>query len=199
MTANTPEIIVCACGKSSRFSMNKLLFQFENGNSVLHTTLSNIVNNTNYRCTVIIPPQQPELLQLVEQFGATALVMQPASNGLGETIAFAVNNLHHAAGWLICLADMPFIPAEIYNKICELTHLNKIIAPSYKNRRGHPVYFPKRFYPQLISLSGDKGASSIINRFENDQKLFPVSCQAVVEDIDVMSDLDNLSAKYLKS
>ena len=194
--ASQPEIIVCASGKSTRFTNDKLLHPLVNNKSILQTTLENIVQHTHLQCSVVIPPGQDDLLRVVNLTGANPLVMQPASNGLGETIAFAVKHFSHAVGWMICLADMPFISPAIYREIGEQFPLNKIIAPSYQNRQGHPVYFPKRFYPELIQLTGDKGGSAIVKRNQSDIRLLPVDESSVIEDIDSVSDLELLNKKY---
>ena len=196
--ANAVEIIVCASGKSSRFLSNKLLDELPTGNNILYMTLAQIKKESSCRCTVIFPPEQPEMMKTVVKSSCEAQVLSPASKGLSDTIAHSVKLYPDAVGWLICLADMPSIKPNIYKTICAMASLNKIIAPTFEGRRGHPVYFPNRFYSELAVLTGDKGAASIISQFHKEVVLLPVKEAAITEDIDTLLDLDKYLSKNIK-
>ena len=67
-----------------------------------------------------------------------------------------------ADGWLIALADMPFVrPETIRAVLAALAKGAAIAAPSYRGERGHPVGFARAFYEELSTLKGDAGAREL--------------------------------------
>ncbi len=95
--------------------------------------------------------------------------------------------LQHApadsAGWVIALADMPFVQAESIAAIVQaLNNGAGIAVPTYQGRRGNPVGFSRQYLPQLLALTGDQGARSLF-------KIFPVT-EVAVNDAGILRDID---------
>jgi molybdenum cofactor cytidylyltransferase len=78
---------------------------------------------------------------------------------MGYSIAAGVRHSQEADGWLICLGDMPYVQAETIAQISAVAikHPDAIVAPFYQGRRGHPVFIPKSFKQDLLSLQKDEG------------------------------------------
>ena len=71
---------------------------------------------------------------------------------------------------LIVLGDMPLITSGyLHLLIMNLTQSGRgIIASNYGNSLGPPVIFSRKYFPELLRLSGDKGAKSIFNKHQDD-------------------------------
>jgi molybdenum cofactor cytidylyltransferase len=69
-----------------------------------------------------------------------------------------------SAAVLVLLGDQPFVSAAIIGQICEAyTATNAaIVAPRYAGTRGNPVLFSKRFFAELMAVSGDQGARTLL-------------------------------------
>jgi CTP:molybdopterin cytidylyltransferase MocA len=61
-----------------------------------------------------------------------------------------------------------------------------IIATAYDERGGVPAFFPKKFWPMLKALSGDKGAGQVLNNVGN---VILVDIPDALGDIDFLEDL----------
>jgi molybdenum cofactor cytidylyltransferase len=102
---------------------------------------------------------------------------------MGATLVFALSQMRDADGWLIALADMPYVQTATFHALAEaLRHGVDIALPVYQGRRGNPVGFSRRHLPQLLALGGDQGARNLI-------KAHPVT-EVMVEDSGVVRDID---------
>ncbi|MGM9992536.1 MAG: NTP transferase domain-containing protein [Candidatus Bruticola sp.] len=72
----------------------------------------------------------------------------------------------------VFLADLPLVTSAIIDSIADLGGRlaphelqSCIIVPVWQGRRGHPVFFGRRFWPELLLISGDKGAGSLLKKY----------------------------------
>lgn len=87
---------------------------------------------------------------------------------------------------LIALGDQPLISSELLNRLIEtyMTGEKKIVAPRYQGRRGNPVLFDARFFPELMEVSGDEGGRSVIQRHSQDVSSIEVDDIRIGYDVD---------------
>lgn len=119
--------------------------------------------------------------------------------GMGKTIAQAIANISkHEQHILIALADQVLVPASHIEQLLALSKKNpeKIIATKANNIVVPPVIFPKKYHKDLIKLTQDKGAISIIKA--NEESVIYSQCPAAIVDIDTQQDLVELKAKLNK-
>jgi molybdenum cofactor cytidylyltransferase len=113
-----------------------------------------------------------------------------ADEGMGASLASAVRASGDVAGWVIALADMPYIRPETIVKIAaSLAAGAAIAAPAYRGERGHPVGLSARFRAQHETLHGDEGARSVLKENAGLIKLIEVDDPGVCRDIDTPDDL----------
>lgn len=70
-----------------------------------------------------------------------------------------------AEGVLVLLADMPFVTASVLDRLIaafESEARPPIVVPTAGGRRGNPVLWPRRFFPELLMLEGDVGARQLL-------------------------------------
>ena len=122
--------------------------------------------------------------------GARVTECPTAGAGMGASLAWGVRAAPLAAGWLIALADMPWIrPATIGRIADALRGGATLVAPRYGDARGHPVGIAARFYAELAALSADEGARRLIDRHGASLELVAVEDEGVVQDIVTPADL----------
>ncbi|MCH6195670.1 MULTISPECIES: nucleotidyltransferase family protein [Serratia] len=110
-----------------------------------------------------------------------------ASAGLGDSIAAGVAATPHWQGWLIHLADMPFVSADVFRQVASALRQHAIVRPSYAQQPGHPVGFSARLRKPLCQLRGDNGARGLLQGAA--VHLLPLEHPGVVRDIDLPSQL----------
>lgn len=132
----------------------------------------------------VVDQNNARAIGLVEALGAT--VLRCASGGTGESIALGVNARPDAGGWVVALADMPFIRSETIRTVAKALERSSLVAPSYKGQRGHPVGFGKAHRAVLTTLTGDEGARALFK--EHQPLIIETDDAGTITDIDSPED-----------
>jgi molybdenum cofactor cytidylyltransferase len=107
---------------------------------------------------------------------------------MGATLAAAVRATPEAEGWLVTLGDMPWIdPGTIASVARSLDEGAPIVAPFYRNMRGHPVGFGTVHRTALAALDGDAGARALLST--QAVKRIEVDDPNILRDVDMPGDL----------
>jgi molybdenum cofactor cytidylyltransferase len=182
--------ILLAAGSGTRFGAHKLLHPLPDGTPMAVAALRNLAQGVD-EVIAVVRPGDTDLMQCLAREKVRVLPCAKADQGMGASLACGVSAAPDAAGWIIALADMPFVPAEI---VCTLAaQLNAgatIVAPAYQGQRGHPVGFGHAFYAALSALSGDQGARHILKQNADRLSLVPSTDPGVLRDIDTQADLN---------
>ena len=187
--SNTPVGILLAAGKSVRFNSNKLLHPLIDNTPMLLITAQKLASVLPHSIVVINSTLKTFTTQL-EQLGLRVVINEQADQGMGSSIACGVKASKDANGWLITLADMPYIKTDTLTLLSEkLTEGSDIIAPQFKQRRGHPVGFSCAYVDELLALNEDIGAKDIIKRNKEQLELVLTDDEGVVRDIDYPDDV----------
>lgn len=64
-----------------------------------------------------------------------------------------------AAGVVVMTCDQPAVTVE---HLQSLMHGSDVRASRYAGRKGVPAFFPKRYFDELMALSGDVGARELL-------------------------------------
>ncbi len=176
--------ILLAAGRARRFGSDKLLHPLSDGTPMvlasvyaLHAVLPHTV--------VVIRRDNEPLAALLKAHGIETALAELADSGMGASLAAGIAAAAHANGWVVALGDMPFIhPRTVANVARELRGGTGLAAASYKGQRGHPVGFSGSYRDQLLALSGDQGARSILQQHANQLMLVECGDPGVLVDID---------------
>jgi len=186
--------ILLAAGYSKRFGSNKLLQALPAGTPEAGTPIGlaaarHLVEALPESIAVVRPRAQ-KLGQMLRDAGCTTVVCKNAGEGMGTSLAAGVRAAPDAGGWVIALADMPFLRPETIRVIARaLSEGAAIAAPAYRGERGHPVGFARQFFEELSALHGDSGARTLLDRHPNWVTVYDVDDSGVLRDIDKPSDL----------
>ncbi len=181
--------ILLAAGASKRFGSDKLMHPLAVQTPVAVAALTNL-RAAVPRVIAVVRPGVPALANRLSEAGATVIQCVNADDGMGASLASAVRASGDVAGWVIALADMPYIRPETIAKIAvSLAAGADIVAPSYQGERGHPVGLSARFRAQLEALHGDEGARALLKQHAGLVKLIEVDDPGVRRDIDTPADL----------
>ena len=181
--------ILLAAGASKRFGSDKLLHPLDGQTPIALAALANLRSAVPH-VIAVVRPGAPVLENRLSEAGATVILCVNADEGMGASLASAVAASGNAAGWVIALADMPYIRRETIDKIAaSLVAGALLVAPAYRGKRGHPVGLSARFRAQLEALRGDEGARSVLSLNEGSVTLIDVDDPGVCLDIDTPDDL----------
>ena len=189
---NQPIIgILLAAGASRRYGADKLAEMLPDGITVAMRACRNLRAGTDAVLAVVRPGAGALMAQLQAE-GAEVLICSDASLGMGHTLAGGIRARSGAAGWLVALADMPWIPPAIIRAVADALRAGApIAAPALDGRCGHPVGFARSLGPELAALTGDSGAKAVIQRHLPQLRLLDCNDPAIFRDIDQPADLAN--------
>lgn len=164
--------VLLAAGRGSRFDaaggVNKLLAPLPDGTPVavqsarhLKQALGDVV--------AVVPAaathgaQIDQLIALLAKTGCEVLRCSGAARGMGASLAAGVAARPQAGGWVIALADMPWIAPDTITQVANALDPHHCVAPFHAGQRGHPIGFGADFFIGLTSLDGDEGARRLID------------------------------------
>lgn len=191
--------IILAAGKSTRFGSDKLLYELNiagNRQPLIQHALLPWFSVFDELSVVIRATDNQILKRTILEFAEVqhktinVIECKSAALGMGHSLSAGIKFNHGAEGWVIGLADMPFIPSDVLTELYQnLREGADITAPYFRGQRGHPVGFNSRYRDELLALVGDSGAKKLLERdIENIQKI-ETEQQGVLADIDCMNDL----------
>jgi molybdenum cofactor cytidylyltransferase len=102
-----------------------------------------------------------------------------------------------ADGAIICLGDMPQVRAAMIDRLIAAFDPARgalIVVPTIEGKRGNPVVWSRRFFPELAALQGDVGARHVIGTYGEALVEVPADRTALV-DIDTPEALSALKAE----
>jgi len=183
--------ILLAAGKGQRFDpdgvRNKLLQPFPDGRPVAVVSAINLLAAVPAVLAVVRPGAESLALQL-QAAGCETSVCQAAEAGMGATLVHALKATRDAAGWIVALADMPYLQPETIQALAgAIGQGAQIAAPVWQGRRGNPVAFGRAHLADLLRLHGDEGARGLLRRFAVSE--IAVDDPGIVRDIDTPGDL----------
>jgi molybdenum cofactor cytidylyltransferase len=181
--------ILLAAGASKRFGASKLLHSLTDGTPVGLAAASNLIDVVPNSVAVVRPEDQ-RLADMFSEVGLSIIENPVASQGMATSISAGIRALSQCSGWLIALADMPWVrPATIRALTDSLVNGASIVAPRYEGQRGNPVGFSSWWQHSLQNLSGDEGARRFITEHSEELILLDTPDRGVIEDVDYPNDL----------
>jgi molybdenum cofactor cytidylyltransferase len=179
--------VLLAAGSATRFGADKLSVALPDGRPLAIAALEPLLATTD-EVVAVVRAEDRTLPKLLQARGARISPCPGAAEGMGVSLAWGVRAAPLAAGWVIALADMPWIRSEtIGSVVSALRSGASVVAPECGGRRGHPVGFASTLYGELIALVGDEGARSLLAR--HPPSLVATQDAGILRDVDTPADL----------
>jgi molybdenum cofactor cytidylyltransferase len=184
--------ILLAAGQGLRFdptgARNKLMQPIAGRDIVAVAAARNLLAALPKVIAVIRPGAHTVGAQL-RAIGCEVIECPTADHGMAASLVYALSHSGKATGWVIALADMPYVqPATNIALADAIMHGASIAVPTYRGRRGNPVAFSNIHLPELLRLKGDQGARSLLKAHTVVE--IAVDDAAIHHDIDTPIDLE---------
>ena len=178
--------LLLAAGSASRFGSDKLRHPLPHGVPIAVQALRHLASEVGEVVAVVKPGDDG----LFQSEACKVVVCERAHEGMGASLACAVRAAGKRAGYIVALADMPYIRRSSIAAVRQALESGAVlVAPYWRARRGHPVGIAGQFYEQLIALGGDEGAKKILAEHAGELLKIPIGDPGVVRDIDTPADL----------
>lgn len=183
--------IILAAGESRRMGTeNKLLLEV-NGKPILRHVVDAVVASTALECIVVTGHEGEAVKAILEDVNVSLVENPDYAAGMGTSIRAGVLAARvEAAGYMICLSDMPAIETGEYDAL--LAAFNNqyffdpgaIVVPRHAGRRGNPVLLSARYKPQILAHRGVDGCRSIVNANPDHVLFYDMPTDHVLLDVD---------------
>ena len=181
--------LLLAAGSASRFGSDKLRHQLPHGVSIAVQAARHLKQEVA-DVIAVVRPGSDELSRALASEGCEVIVCENATEGMGASLACAAKAAGEADGYLVALADMPFVRRTTIAAVRDaLAAGAPLAAPYFRARRGHPVGLSRKFWSDLLALQGDSGARQLLDRHDGSIVKIPVGDPGVIRDIDTPGDL----------
>jgi molybdenum cofactor cytidylyltransferase len=185
--------ILLAAGRSTRFGGDKLLALLRSAD--LPGEPIGVVALRHLRAALpdvvaVVRPDDHALAAELGANGARIVRCANAGDGMGASLACGVLATPDARGWIVALADMPWIASTTIARVAAAVERGAPLAAAFHNgQRGHPVGFSRECYGALAALTGDEGAKQLVVARADDLVRIDTDDRGVLRDVDTPRDI----------
>lgn len=192
-------VLLVAAGSSSRMGQSKPLLKWGKGN-LLENRIQTL-KQLSTPITVVLGSEGDEIRTKTNLSGIQVVDNADWNAGMGNSIAFGVSailNSHpDCKGILIALVDQPLISSNHFMRLIQTFERDKRKIIVSRERDGHwsvPVLFDRKYFMELIELSGDRGAMRIVRKYPDNIKL--IQCRDSLRDMDTPEEYQELLKSF---
>ena len=187
--------IILAAGASRRMgSVNKLLASIA-GKPVVRHAVESFVATSLSPIIVVVGYESDKVAAALEGLPVQLVFNPDHATGQGSSVGVGVEALdNNVTDAMIGLGDMPLLPSTLLDSLIHAHigregHACNITIPAFEGQRGNPVLWGKTFFPELITLAGDRGGRQLLNDHKAAQHLIACDHSSVLRDVDTVDAL----------
>ncbi len=185
-------ILILAAGQSSRMGQPKQLLKLGK-KTFIQNCIETALKSSCPNIYCVIGANASEISAYIKHYPIQIIENPDYKNGLSTSIKVGVRCIEQDdfEAVLILLADQPKITKSHLNDLIALFLKNpeKPVATAYQSSVGVPAVFPKKYFQELKTLSGDKGAKPLLKKLSKSIHCIPFS---ELRDIDTPEDYQDL-------
>jgi molybdenum cofactor cytidylyltransferase len=191
--------IILAAGQSRRMGgPNKLLAEVR-GKPLVRIVAEHVLASRARPVIVVTGHQRDKVEAALRGLDLRFVHNADFANGLGTSLRKGIGEVPaECAAAVICLGDMPHVDADLIDRLIGGFDSEKnalVVVPTIDGKRGNPVLWSRRFFPDLMAIEGDVGARHLIGRYSEAVAEVPVAGRAALTDIDTPEMLAALKAE----
>jgi molybdenum cofactor cytidylyltransferase len=191
--------VVLAAGRSTRMgAVNKLIAEI-GGKPLVRIAAEQALASRASPVIVVTGHERDKVEAALADLPVRVVHNPDYADGLGTSLKTGIAAVPaDADGAIICLGDMPQVDARLIDKLLAAFDPEKgalVVVPSIEGRRGNPVVWSRRFFPDLMAVQGDIGARHIIASYVEAVVEVPVAGDAALTDVDTPESLSAVKAE----
>ena len=183
---------ILAAGGSSRMeNENKLLLPFQEG--LVINQVCNTILNSGLKPVIVVTGFEHKKIEKALPKSIDQIIHNPEwEDGMAGSIYAGMSILPDTVdGNMIVLGDMPLLTTHTLKQLIEqfCVHEGKqIIYPVYSGQQANPVIFPRKYFNEILSSTGDKGCKKVLKQYPDDAVEVLVDSNEVILDCDTRDD-----------
>jgi molybdenum cofactor cytidylyltransferase len=191
--------VVLAAGRSTRMgAVNKLIAEI--GGKPLVRIAAEQAIASHAKPVIVVTGHERERVEAALAGLNVRLVHNPDyADGLGTSLKAGIAAVPaEADGAIVCLGDMPQVDAGLIDKLIGAFDPERgalVVVPTIDGRRGNPVVWSRRFFHDLMAITGDIGARHLIGAYAEAVVEVPVAGEAALTDVDTPESFSAVKAE----
>jgi len=191
--------VVLAAGRSTRMgAINKLIAEI-GGKPLVRIAAEQALASRASPVIVVTGHQRERVEDALEGLPVRLVHNPDYAEGLGTSLKAGIAAVPaEADGAIVCLGDMPQVDSALIDKLIAAFDPERgalVVVPSIGGRRGNPVLWSRRFFPDLMAIQGDIGARHLIGAYTEAVVEVPVADEAALLDVDTPETLTAMKAE----
>ena len=187
-------VVVLAAGQSRRMGRRNKLLEAVDGEPMVRHAVRAAASAADGRPVVVVTGHEREAVEAALSGHDVAFAHNPDYGaGLSTSLARGVAALPPGIeGAIVCLADMPGVRAEHLERLRDAFDPGAgaaICVATRRGKRGNPVLFASRFFPEMCDVGGDVGARHLVGAYAELVREVEMPDDGVLLDIDSRSAL----------
>ena len=168
---------------------NKLLFSIEGKPMYLHL-LERLVKLCNRHASweVLVVTQYEEILEMARRLGIRVVFSPDSQKGASWSVKAAMREVQDVDACAFFVADQPYLSektAENFLIDMQKRCQDGLGCVCCEEMTGNPVWFSKKFFPELLKLEGDRGGKKILKEHWSEVEFFHIKDRNELQDVDV--------------
>jgi molybdenum cofactor cytidylyltransferase len=188
---------VLAAGRSRRMAPhNKLLVADRTGKTMIARVVDNVLSS-NARPLLVVTGHQSEQIQHI--LGGRPVRYVHAADyaeGLSASLKSGIAAIPaECSAALVCLGDMPLVTGRMIDRLLSAYDPDEgrlIVLPTFRGKQGNPMLWDRRFFPEILQISGDSGARFLLGKHIEVVAEVEMADDAVLRDFDTTDSLNTL-------
>jgi molybdenum cofactor cytidylyltransferase len=191
--------IVLAAGRSTRMGgPNKLLAEI-GGRALVRIAVEEALASKARPVVVVTGHQRERVAAALKGLDVVLTHNPDFAEGLSTSLKAGIAAVpDEADGAIVCLGDMPQVDTALIDRLVAAFDPGRgalVVVPTIGGKRGNPVVWSRRFFPDLAALGGDVGARHLIGSYPEAVVEVPVTTTAALVDVDTPEALDAVKAE----
>jgi molybdenum cofactor cytidylyltransferase len=191
--------VVLAAGRSTRMGVINKLTAKLGGKPLVRFAVEQALASQAGPVIVVTGHQREKVEAVLAGLDVQFVHNPHYADGLGTSLGAGLAAVPESAdGAVVCLGDMPQIDAKLIDRLIGTFDPETgilVVVPTFDGKRGNPVVWARRFFPQLMSINGDFGARHLIGTVSEAVAEVAVSDVSVTLDIDTPDALTKAKAE----
>ena len=180
--------LVLAAGRSTRMGGPNKLLEEINGKPLVRIATEHVLASRAKPVIVITGHQKERVERALAGLPVTFVHNPNFAEGLSTSLKAGIAAVPaEADGVVVCLGDMPQVSAALIDKLIAAFDPERgalVAIPTIAGKRGNPVLWSRRFFPDLMTVEGDVGARHLIGGYGEAVVEVPVEDAAALTDVD---------------
>jgi len=177
--------VLLAAGESRRWgAANKLLAPID-GKPMVRRTAEMILASSVRPVLVVTGHEAADVQAALVDLPLSFHHADDYADGMSASLRAGIDAVPaDCPGALICLGDMPFVRPDTLDRLAQFHSGQAAVFPTWQGKRGNPVLLARSLFADVMKLTGDEGARTILRAIPDQVAELPIDDPGILRDVD---------------